>query len=211
MEIAILMTFVWNVTLLFIEIQYRTSLSVQQMWLKKNGWHFKILFNASSWKKCLWIFKLKLNGLVPNILVSQLISPSGEQPEQRILAHKSEQWTAGTQILLLYKTRVYYNKFDSRKSWGVNCWYVKIPQCRYMEHGLEYIMFYVQKHIAPVAIWSNPPQVHDKPQGVLTFVKLAYWQLPQPMMTKFIVTRSFSVNALNFNFSPVFLSSKITF
>ena len=31
------------------------------------------------------------------------------------------------------------------KSLGVYYWYVKIPQCGYMEHGLEYIMFYVKK------------------------------------------------------------------
>ena len=33
---------------------------------------------------------------------------------------------------------------------GILYWYVKIPQCRYMEHRLKYIAFYVQKHIAPL-------------------------------------------------------------
>ena len=28
-----------------------------------------------------------------------------------------------------------------------------------MEQGLEYIAFYVQKHIAPVVVCSGPPQV----------------------------------------------------
>ena len=45
------------------------------------------------------------------------ISPSDEQPEQLILAHKS--------------LKVCY-------------WYVKIPWCGCVEHGLEYIKFYVQ-------------------------------------------------------------------
>ena len=27
-------------------------------------------------------------------------------------------------------------------------WYVKMPQCGCVEHGLAYITFYVQKHIA---------------------------------------------------------------
>ena len=46
-----------------------------------------------------------------------------------------------------------------------------------MEHGLEYIMFYVQKHIriAPLAICSNPPLVHDKPLGANAFVRLPYY------------------------------------
>ena len=48
------------------------------------------------------------------------------------------------QILLLYKTWVYYNN-----------WYVKIPQCGYMEHGFEYNTFYVQKHTVPLAIFPN--------------------------------------------------------
>ena len=38
-------------------------------------------------------------------------------------------------------------------------WYVKIPQCGYMERGLKYILFYVQKHIAPLAICYNPQLV----------------------------------------------------
>ena len=43
------------------------------------------------------------------------------------------------------------------KSLGVCYWYVKIPQCEYMEHGLEYITFYVQKHMAPLAVCSGSP------------------------------------------------------
>ena len=51
------------------------------------------------------------------------------------------------QILVLYKTGGYYNKFDSTKSLGMYYWNVKIPaQCGYMERRLKHITFYVQKH-----------------------------------------------------------------
>ena len=35
-------------------------------------------------------------------------------------------------------------------------------------------MFYVQKHMAALAMCHNPPMVHDKPQGVLASVQLVY-------------------------------------
>ena len=44
-----------------------------------------------------------------------------------------------------------------------------------MEHGLKYIMCYVQKHIAPQAMCCNPPPVHDKQQEATAFVKLVYY------------------------------------
>ena len=40
-----------------------------------------------------------------------------------------------------------------------------------MEHGLEYITFYVQKDIAHLAAGSGPPLVRDGPP---TYMKLAY-------------------------------------
>ena len=42
------------------------------------------------------------------------------------------------------------------KSVGVWYWYVKIPQYRYMEHGLEYITFYVMAVCSgsPVGSWQ---------------------------------------------------------
>ena len=43
-----------------------------------------------------------------------------------------------------------------------------------MEHGLKYITFYVQKHIAPLAVCYNLPLVCDKPLEVPAFVKLVY-------------------------------------
>ena len=58
---------------------------------------------------------------------------------------------------------------------GVYYWCVKIPQCRYMEHGLKYITFYVKKHITHLAMCYNPPLVRDKPLGAYAFVKLVYW------------------------------------
>ena len=59
------------------------------------------------------------------------------------------------------------------KSFGVCYWYVKVPQCRYIELGLEYIMFYVQKDMAPLAVCSGTPLVHDKPLGAPALVRFA--------------------------------------
>ena len=81
-------------------------------------------------------------------------------------------YTHISQLLLLYKTWRYYNKFDSTKSLGVYYWCVKIPQCRYMENGLKYITFYVQKHIVHLVMYYDTLLVHDKPLGAPTFVKL---------------------------------------
>ena len=82
-----------------------------------------------------------------------------------------------SQILLLYKTWGYDNKFDSAKSLGVSYWCVKIPQWGYVEYGLKHITCYVQIHIAPLAMCYNPPLVHDKPIGALPCVKLVYLSL----------------------------------
>ena len=68
-----------------------------------------------------------------------------------------------SQILLLYETWGYYNKFDSMKSLGVYYWYVKMPRCGCVEHGLECITFYVKKYIAPLAVCYGPTLVRDRP------------------------------------------------
>ena len=78
-----------------------------------------------------------------------------------------------SQILLLYKTWEYYNKFDATKSLGVCYWYAKITH-GYMEHGLKNVAFYVQKHIAPWAICYNRLLVRDMPLEVPAFVRLVY-------------------------------------
>ena len=44
-----------------------------------------------------------------------------------------------------------------------------------MEHGLKYITFYVQKHIAPLAMCYNLPLVRDKPLAAPIFVRLVYF------------------------------------
>ena len=62
-----------------------------------------------------------------------------------------------SQILLLYKMGGYYNKFDSMKSIGIYYLCVKMPKCRYMEHGLKHITFDVQKLLAPLPMCYNPP------------------------------------------------------
>ena len=51
------------------------------------------------------------------------------------------------------------------KSLGVYYWYVKMPRCGCVDHGPDYIMYYVQKHIVYLAACSGPPLVHDGPLG----------------------------------------------
>ena len=61
------------------------------------------------------------------------------------------------------------------KSLGAYYWYVRMLQCMYMDHGLEYIMFYVKKTEAPLAICYNPLLDRDRPLGVPAIVRLAYY------------------------------------
>ena len=79
-----------------------------------------------------------------------------------------------SQIMLLYKTWRYYNKFDSPKSLGVCYWCVRIRQCGYMEHGLKHISFYVQKQIVAMGMCYNPALVRNKPLGAPESVKLVH-------------------------------------
>ena len=77
---------------------------------------------------------------------------------------------------------MYYNKYDTTKSLGVYHWCIKIPQCGYMEHWLNFITFYVQKHITALAMCYNPTLVHDKLLGAPAFVKLIYWMAHQHLI-----------------------------
>ena len=79
-----------------------------------------------------------------------------------------------SQILRLYKTCGYQNKFDSTKSLEVCYRCVIIPQSGYMDHGLKHIMFYVKKHRALLTMCHNPALVCDRPLGAPTSVKLIY-------------------------------------
>ena len=65
------------------------------------------------------------------------------------------------------------------KSLGVYYWDVKMLRCGYVEHGLEYLSFYVQKHIAHLAACSGTPLVRNGPPA---FLKLAYWLQPRYAM-----------------------------
>ena len=80
-----------------------------------------------------------------------------------------------SQILLLYKTWLYYNKFDYSKALGVCNRCIKIPQCGCMEHGLNDGAFYVQKHITPCTVVITSMLVRDKPLGVPASMKRVYW------------------------------------
>ena len=82
-----------------------------------------------------------------------------------VITTKCQLYSNISQILRLYKTWGYYNKFDSTKSLGVCYWCVKIPQYGYVGHGLRLITFYIQKHIAALAMCHNPPLFCDKSLG----------------------------------------------
>ena len=62
---------------------------------------------------------------------------------------------------------------------GAYYWYVKIPQCRYMENGLKDIAFYAQKHITPNRVCHNFPLVHNRPprDALICETSLLSWQL----------------------------------
>ena len=50
----------------------------------------------------------------------------------------------------------------------------KCHWCGYVEHGLEYFSFHVQKYIAYLAASSVPPLVRDRTLGAPAFLKLVY-------------------------------------
>ena len=62
------------------------------------------------------------------------------------------------------------------KSFGVYYWYVKMPWRGCVEHGLEYIEFYLQKFIANLTVCSGPQRVWDGSLEAPAFVKLAYYE-----------------------------------
>ena len=100
-----------------------------------------------------------------------------------------------SQILMLYKTWGYYIKFDSTISLGVYYWCVRMTQC-------VYITFYVQNHIAVLAMCYNPSLVRDKPLGAPAFMKLVSYVLPH------ILNKNISIDRQRF--LPQFWSSDIT-
>ena len=65
---------------------------------------------------------------------------------------------------------------------GSYYWYVKIPQCRYMEYGSKDIALFVQKHMTLRAVCQNFPLVRDKPLGAPASVIRVYWLSPEGLM-----------------------------
>ena len=113
------------------------------------------------------------------ILFHNEFSPSSEQLEKRVSAHTLWQPTFVC-IAIIYKyccftKHGYIITNLTTKSLGVYYWYVKIPRCGYIEHGLKDVAFYVQKHIEPWAVCYTPLLVLYMPLGAHTFVKLIYW------------------------------------
>ena len=81
------------------------------------------------------------------VLFQSYFFPSGEQPNNvyQLISRTTycRLYSNMSQMLMLHKVWLYYNKFDSTKSFRVYHWYVQMPRCGCMEHGL-YIAVYVQ-------------------------------------------------------------------
>ena len=113
-----------------------------------------------------------------NIRFSSCSPLGGNNCETGLLAQTSWQLTEGCREIFhkycCYTNMGVYNKFDSTKAIGTYCWYVKIPQREYMEHGLKDMAFYVKSHIAKRTGCYNYTLVRDKPLRAPAFVKLVY-------------------------------------
>ena len=125
-----------------------------------------------------------------------------------------------SQILLLYKTCGYHNKFDSLKSLGVCYWYVKIQQSGYTGHGLALFMFYVQKIWHLLGSVVGFPLASDKLLGAPAFMRPAYrmciysvesllssnriWKMTKTTRWVFCSFRWYSKNTLSMMFNTIF-------
>ena len=112
------------------------------------------------------------------VLFHKYSSHSSEQPEQRTSAHKSEQSTAG--CMAIFHKYCRYIKHGGIIT-NLNLWnpwgYVTgVSKCQGVKHGLEYITFYFQKHIAPLAALFWSPAWSPRAARGPTFVKVAYSQ-----------------------------------
>ena len=109
-----------------------------------------------------------------NSPVSQWFSPSGEQLEERILAHNIKNvcllYSNISQKLLIYKSGGTITNLT--KSLGYITDMSKYHKAGYMDYRLKYITFYVKRYIAHLVMCYNAPLVRDKPLGAPTFVKL---------------------------------------
>ena len=70
-----------------------------------------------------------------------------------------------SQILQLYKTWGYCNRFYCMEYMGTYYWYVEMPQCGCMEHGLEDIAFYVKKQQIGQSVITSRPFVTEATRG----------------------------------------------
>ena len=114
-----------------------------------------------------------------NSPVSQRFSPSGEQPEHRILAHELWQLTAGC-IEISHKYCWYTKRvgitttLTLRNDWGMLLM-CQNTTMRVYGARIKDITFYVQKHTEPLAMCYNTTLVSDKLLGAPASVKLVYY------------------------------------
>ena len=105
------------------------------------------------------------------VLFYNNFSPIVEQPEQRITARC---------IAMFYKYCCYAKRggiitnLTPQHHWGYIIDVSKYHKAGILSMDYDYITFYVQKHIAPLAKCYNPPLVRDKPLGVPAIVNLIY-------------------------------------
>ena len=142
-----------------------------------------MLASTMTGENCVWNSGISGSKLVPlhetnhNSTVSEWFLPYRRAAwSSCVLTLNFRFYSNISQILLFYKTWQCKDKFDFTKSLGAYYLYFKIPQCS--EHGLKYVAFYVQKHIAQSSTCYNLPLFRDMPLGAPAFVKLVYLHLP---------------------------------
>ena len=146
----------------------RSPLKSNQLWFQVMTWYHQATshYLSQCWPRSilpyditrpLWIKRLYFNfdfsvfiHLLKLIIVlfHNHISNISEQHSQLTLVHKSQQPT--TDCLAIFHKYCCYIKHGGivrnltlMKTLGVYNWYVKMPQCGYVVHGLKHIIFYV--------------------------------------------------------------------
>ena len=121
----------------------------------------------STWlSMAVWDLPAWLTKWAPGIVVfNDYFPPSGEQVAQ-VRTTDCQLYSNISQILMQYKWWGIITNFIL-KCLGVCYWYVKIPQCGYMEHGLECIAFYYQNHVwqfvlvPPAGSWQSARSIFE--------------------------------------------------
>ena len=111
-------------------------------------------------------------------------SNGGEQPEQRILAYKSEQLTAGCIATFdEYCCYIKHGGITNLTLWNPWGMLLMCQNATIRIRGAFIRIYYVSrlKHMTPLAVCSSLPLVRGGPLGVPAFVKLLYCNITHQM------------------------------